>query len=98
MTQSQLHRAIARRTGESVSTIQSRGFNLVTDPLEENFDHLGADAADAYCLDCPGCGHPVFLTDGLLDSLPEFAECTGCDAAYPFDVTEVYDRQLVECA
>lgn len=37
MTQQDLERAIARRTGESLKTIRRRGFSIVR-PEEANFD------------------------------------------------------------
>lgn len=97
MTQMELNQAIVRQTGESLATIKAVGFSLQDELLDELFD-ASCSHFDGYCLDCPGCGHPVLLTDGPLDSLPEFAECTGCDVAYPFQLKEVYDGQLAESA
>lgn len=60
MTQTEVNRAVARNTGETVDTIESLGFSLVDDELSlagiEDLDEA------ASCLDCPGCGRQVVLT------------------------------------
>jgi hypothetical protein len=88
----QLHHQIARATGESVGTIRSRGFGLLrlAVPL--------AQPDPGLCLACPGCGSNVALnTDN--DTLPEWAECKECDAAYPYHDAEVFlpDAAFAEC-
>ncbi len=41
MTQSQLHRAVARATGDDLATIAQYGFSLVTDDVPTEDDVLG---------------------------------------------------------
>ena len=47
MTQRQLERAVAERTGESMSTIRNRGFSIVEpqdlEPLVVDWDELQAE-------------------------------------------------------
>ena len=47
MTQRQLERAVARQTGESMSTIRNRGFSIVEphelEPLVVDWDELQAE-------------------------------------------------------
>lgn len=95
MTQLQLDRAVASRTGESLDTVRALGFNLLPEPDDGDFDSV---QDDGYCLDCPGCGAAVVLTHGPLETLPEFAECYRCDCVYPYAPHEVYDSALAVCA
>jgi peptide subunit release factor 1 (eRF1) len=89
-----LYSQVARATGESLRTIRSQGFSLLTlaVPIEPPAPRL--------CLTCPGCGSEVALSDEE-GELPEWAECPQCDIAYPYDDEEVFlpddDRELV-CA
>lgn len=94
MQQSALERAVARATGESRRTIRHYGFSLIPEepPAVETVSHLG--------LDCPGCGAAIALSSG---TLPELAECTRCDGAYPYAPYELYlaeaaDDSLAACA
>ena len=58
MTQAQLDRAVAQRTGESLSTIRRRGFSVVAMPELCDFDDLAPpqvvdwDASTRHDLDC----------------------------------------------
>jgi hypothetical protein len=71
MTRTQLHRAVAMATGDTIRTIRSLGFRIVHDP--EN------------TIECPTCGqvvpHPGFARDGK----PVMAECLGCDSYFDTD-------------
>lgn len=52
MTQHDLNRAIASRTGESVGEIRRRGFvPLTRAPIERNSEHVVLDACDIDPLD-----------------------------------------------
>ncbi len=68
MTRTQIHRAVATATGESLRTIRALGFCLVDDPEES--------------IACPTCGqavpHPGFVRDGK----PALAECLACDTYF----------------
>lgn len=96
MKNSNLERAIARATGESRRTIRHYGFSIVPDEPPKT------DVAMHLILDCPGCGGAVTLScDHAL--LPEFAECSRCDTAYPYTPQELYlaeapDEELAACA
>lgn len=94
MTQLQLDRAVARRTGESLDTVRVLGFNLIPEPDDGDADFV---QNDGYCLECPGCGAAVPLTNGPLETLPEFAECADCDTVYSYAPHEVYDSTLAAC-
>ena len=93
MCRPRLNAEIARATGESLRTIRSRGFNLLTlvVPIPQPTPRL--------CLACPGCGSDVPLS-GNEGELPEWAECAQCDIAYPYRDEEVFlpDAELAECA
>jgi len=84
VTQSQLDRAVALATGESVHTVRHLGFGLLPGPagdLEPEDLRLAVD--------CPFCGHACALADGR-DGLPAMAECRSCDVCYEYAVNEVY--------
>lgn len=96
MNRSVLERAVARATGESRRTIRHYGFNLVSEepPVEKAPAHLG--------LGCPGCGAEIALPSQPA-TLPELAECTRCDGAYPYAPDELYlvealDEAVAACA
>ena len=83
MTSQQFQRAVARATGESVTTIRSLGFSVL------EVDVPVTEVADCLCLSCPGCGRdvPLSLED---NTLPDLAECEHCDIAYPYHDEEVF--------
>ena len=93
MSRNRLHAQIARATEESLRTIRTQGFSLLTLAVPI------PDPPARLCLACPGCGLDVPLSadDG---ELPEWAECAQCDIAYPYDDEEVFlpDAELAECA
>jgi hypothetical protein len=68
MTRTQLHRAVASATGDSLRTIRALGFRIVDDPETT--------------VECPTCGrtvpHPGFARDGK----PAMAECLTCDSYF----------------
>jgi hypothetical protein len=84
MTQAQLDRTVARRTGESLRTIRRLGFHAQAgppgDPEPEDL-HLRVD--------CPFCGGSSPLRPGP-GSLPALGECDACDVDFDFDPAEVY--------
>lgn len=92
MTIRQLQQAVARATGESLATVRSHGFSVLT------VDVPVAAVADCLCLSCPGCGRDVPLSADD-DTLPAWAECATCDIAYPYDDDEVFlpDDELACC-
>lgn len=71
MTRTQLHRAVASATGDTIRTIRSLGFRIVHDPEGT--------------VRCPTCGqavpHPGFTRDGK----PALAECLACDSYFDPD-------------
>ena len=80
------HREVAQATGESVRLVRRRGFVL----LDVNVVPTTQDVV--LCLDCPGCGRCVQLpADRAADDVP-WAECDGCDTAYPYSDEEIYVR------
>jgi hypothetical protein len=81
MTQLQLDRTVARKTGESLRTIRHLGFGIdaVGPPdLEPEDLHLAVD--------CPFCGRPCDLPAGLAT----LAECSVCDVDFDYDPDDVY--------
>ena len=92
MTQAQLNHAVARATGETITTIRSMGFKLVPDEIDEP-----DDAEEDYLwLDCPFCRSPVLLTDHGAEELPEIAECLACNTLFDYQQDEVYQADLDE--
>ena len=93
MAHHRFYEQIARATGESLRTIRTQGFSLLTlaVPVDEPPARL--------CLACPGCGLDVPLSADE-GELPEWAECAQCDIAYPYRDEEVFllDAELAECA
>ncbi len=84
MTQAQLDRTVARRTGESLRTIRHLGFHAQGGPpedLEPEDLHLAVD--------CPFCGGSTRLPSGP-GGLPAPAECDRCDVFFDYDPAEVY--------
>jgi hypothetical protein len=84
MTQAQLDRTVARRTGESLRTIRHRGFHVQAGPpgdLEPEDLQL--------CVTCPFCGRSNPLPPGP-GGLPALAECEGCDVDFDYRPAEVY--------
>ncbi len=84
MTQSQLDRTVARRTGESLATIRHLGFHAQAGPpedLEPEDLHLAVE--------CPFCGGSSPLPSGP-GELPAPAECGRCDVDFDYAPAEVY--------
>ena len=84
MTQAQLDRSVARRTGESLATIRHLGFHAQGGPpedLEPEDLHLAVD--------CPFCGKSTPLPSSL-GGLPPLAECDRCDVDFDYAPAEVY--------
>ncbi len=87
MTQAQLDRSIAGRTGESPRTIRRRGFVLVRDtPGDLESENI------RLVVDCPSCGRPVPFPGAAPDGSPTLAECVDprCDVYFDFDPADVY--------
>ncbi len=87
MTQAQLRRSLARRTGESPRTLRRLGFQLA--PLAP----AGPDPLDLrLVVDCPSCRRPVAYPGRAGDGSPALAECAdpGCDLLFDFDPARVY--------
>lgn len=91
MNRSTLERAVARATGESRRTIRHYGFSLVPDEAPTS------EAAACLGIDCPGCGAEIALSTENV-TLPELAECTRCDGAYPYAPYELYLADVQEDA
>jgi hypothetical protein len=85
MTQAQLNRAIATRTGERLSLIRHHGFSLLNERRKEL-------AADDICLvvRCPFCGDQVPYPGRSGDGSNVLAECHGCDVYFEFDDGDVF--------
>ena len=84
MTQAQLDRTVARRTGESLATIRRLGFHAQAGPagdLEPEDLHLAVD--------CPFCGGSSPLPTGLIGP-PASTECDRCDVFFDYVPDEVY--------
>jgi hypothetical protein len=85
MTQLQLDRAVARRTGESLRTIHRRGFGALAEgPRPTDPEDL------RLVLDCPFCGHPVAYPGTARDGTPAPAECDRCDLYLDWRPEDVY--------
>lgn len=84
MTQSQLDRSVATRTGESLQTIHRLGFQSDPAPLESEEIRL--------VVDCPFCGRAVPYPGRSRDGSPALAECVnpGCDVYFDYEDTNVY--------
>ena len=82
MTQQQLDRTVARKTGESLRTIRHLGFGIEAGPpqdLEPEDLHLAVA--------CPFCDRPCDLP---ADPATLLAECDACDVEFDFDPHDVY--------
>jgi hypothetical protein len=84
MTRTQLERAFAGATGESLRTVRGLGFGLMAD---EPGDPRVAELV--LVVDCPLCRHPVALTTGPGDE-PGLAGCDHCDVEFDFSPGEIY--------
>jgi hypothetical protein len=81
MTQLQLDRTVACKTGESLRTIRHLGFSIqagASQDLEPEDLHLAVN--------CPFCGRPCDLPAGS----SALAECDACDVEFDFDPDDVY--------
>jgi hypothetical protein len=87
MTQSQLDRSVAARTGESPHTIHRLGFGL--EPIKQA-DRQPEEIR--LVVDCPFCGRPVPYPGTVRDGSPALAECTEprCDVYFDYAFTDVY--------
>jgi hypothetical protein len=87
MTQAQLDRSIAYRTGESPRTIHRLGFGLhPARPGDLEPEDL------RLVIDCPFCGHAIPYPGPARDGSATLAECADprCDVYFDFDPAEVY--------
>jgi hypothetical protein len=85
MTQAQLDRSVADRTGESLRTVHRLGFQPdSTGPPEPEEIRL--------VVDCPFCGRAVPYPGRVGDGSPALAECINpsCDVYFDFADTDVY--------
>ena len=85
MTQAQLHRSVAGRTGESPRTVRRIGF--------QPHRPIGPRPEDLrLVVDCPFCGTAVSYPGRVGDGSQALAECQGprCDVYFDFDPGEVY--------
>jgi len=85
LTQAQLDQEVASVTGESLKTIRTRGFGLVS----ENSKDLEPEDLQLQ-LTCPFCGEHVPYRGSSSDGSAPLAECEGCDLEFPFEPDEVY--------
>jgi hypothetical protein len=85
MTGTQLDRAVAVVTGETVRTIRRLGFGLLADVADD-------PAPEDLCLqiDCPFCGRAVTYPGPAGDGAAAPAECLACDVSFDFAPEEVY--------
>ena len=83
MTTSEIHRAVAGATGESLRTVRGLGFGL---------DHDAEREPEDLCLnlDCPFCGCAVPYPGTAGDGSSALAECLRCDVYFDFAAAEVY--------
>lgn len=86
MTQSQLDRSVAARTGESPRTVRRLGFQLQSGPPDARHPDL------ELVIDCPSCGRPTAYPGRAGDGSRALAECPGhrCDIYFDFDLADVY--------
>jgi len=84
VTQSQLDRTVARRTGEPLAVIRRLGFQA----RPGRPDDLEAEDLQL-AVDCPFCGGCVALPAGP-GGPPPLAECGSCDVEFAFAAADVY--------
>ena len=90
MTRTQLERAVAGATGESLRTVRGRGFGLLAEwPVGPRIDEL------TLAVDCPFCRHPIALVTGPGDE-PGLAGCDHCDVEFDFEPHEIYVAEGVD--
>jgi hypothetical protein len=85
MTQAQLDRSVADRTGESLRTVHRLGFQ--PGPARE------LEPEDLrLVVDCPFCGRAVPYPGRSRDGSPALAECLNpaCDVYFDFAEADVY--------
>ena len=84
MTQAQLDRSVADRTGESLQTVHRLGFQPDSILLEPEEIHL--------VVNCPFCGRAVPYPGRVRDGSLVLAECLNpsCDVYFDYDETDVY--------
>ena len=93
MTQAQLDRSIAHRTGESLRTIHRLGFQPQPSAPPET-------EVLVLVVDCPFCGRAVPYPGRAGDGSPALAECVAprCDVYFEFDPAEVYAARVAGVA
>ena len=87
MTQAQLERSVAARTGESPRTIHRLGFGLQPrTPRDLEPEDL------RLVVDCPFCGRAVPYPGLVGNGKPALAECADprCDVYFDFAIRDVY--------
>ena len=87
MTQAQLDRRVADRTGESIRTVHRLGFGLHREgPGDLEPEDL------RLVVDCPFCGQAVPYPGRSGDGSQALAECADprCDVYFDFAIADVY--------
>jgi hypothetical protein len=85
MTQAQLDRSVARRTGESVRTVHRLGFSaLPGGPADHGPDAL------YLVIDCPRCRQAALYPGQRRDGTCRPAHCPSCESPFAFDLLDVY--------
>lgn len=79
--------AVAQATGEEISFIRQRGFQPLDEEPATDFNDVDAPTL---AISCPGCGRENRLQTSLDFAWPEWAECHGCDSAYPYQSHELH--------
>src|SRR4051812_48937934 len=80
---------VARRLGEPLRVIESRGFQ----PASRTAEKYDGDDLDA--VDCPFCGGQVLVA---VQGDTVDAECRGCDTSFEASPEDVYTISLRETA
>ena len=91
MTQAQLDRTVAGRTGETLDTVRRLGFQFQLAAPD------GGSAADLrLVVDCPSCRRPVPYPGRAGDGSSVLAECADprCDLYFDFDPARVYAARV----
>ena len=85
MTQAQLDRSVADRTGESLHTVHRLGF-------QPGLAHKLEPEDLRLVVDCPFCGRAVPYPGRSRDGSPALAECLNpaCDVYFDFVEADVY--------